>query len=33
MPIWVQEAVAGTSLLVFMASAIVLSAMGQALLT
>jgi hypothetical protein len=32
MRIWVQEAVAGVSLLVFVASAIVLSAAGQALL-
>jgi hypothetical protein len=32
MRIWIQEAVAGASLLVFMASAIVLSVAGQALL-
>jgi len=32
MRIWVQEAVAGASLLVFMASVIVLSVAGQALI-
>ncbi len=32
MRIWVQETVAGVSLLVFVASAIMLSAAGQALL-